>query len=40
MTDSEQLMDYIARFGSKSYLALCHKLEYQRGEAELQKLCQ
>ena len=40
MTDSEQLMDYIARFGSKSYLALCYKLEYQRGEAELQKLCQ
>ena len=40
MTDSEQLMDYIARFGSKSYLALCHRLEYQRGEAELQKLCQ
>ncbi len=39
MTDSEQLMDYIARFGSESYLALCHKLEYQRGEAELQKLC-
>ena len=39
MTDSEQLMDYIARFGSESYLALCHKLEYQRGEAQLQKLC-
>ena len=39
MTDSEQVMDYIARFGSPSYLALCHRLEYQRGEAELQKLC-
>ena len=39
MTDSEQVMDYVARFGSPSYLALCHRLEYQRGEAELQKLC-
>ncbi len=39
ITDSKDLMDYIARHGCEAYLSLSDRLLYQHNEAELQKLC-
>lgn len=40
ITDSRDLMDFVARHGCEAYLALSDRLLYQHNEAELQRLCQ
>ena len=39
ITGSKGLMDFIARHGSDSYMALCGRLQCQKNEAQLRELC-
>ena len=39
ITDSKDLMDYIARHGCEAYLSLSDRLLYQHNEEKLQELC-